>query len=732
MPSCEICNDLWQFFAEPDAARKNINLGSFDEALASQCPDHTRILEEFKSHCDSKGDGVFADRDTSDVGFIKGCNGESTTLYQSIKDLGLYWNLAAVKKRDVENHPGDGRVLDPDWVDLDLVTKWKQECLSSHGDKCENPMRIPTVIPAWLVDVEKKCVLSGGAGKPYVALSYRSSDAATYQLHQIALVELQKGGILETPEILAQLPLKIRHAISLTAAMGERYLWVDALCIDTGDRQATSEQLNLMTAIYAGAIFTVIAADGDRAEGIAGLKGISEPRTLKQKMFPIGKEHLVVRNFDTFSLEHWHDYHERGWTYQEFKMSPRKLLFMKGQVHWQCNCSVWHEELTLGSEVDKYIDPRPQILSSGFPDLGSLDNMLSNYNKKELTYDEDALAAISGLLTVFSRSFAGGFLYGLPEMLFDSALAWQPQWSHTSLRKRKTSGKPSHISFTATDLPTWSWVAWQGMFTFHYGEAVRVNDRQNWIKEVSPITEWYTSSAPSGQPRRRIRSTWFEQRDRRKDAKQPLPAGWTRLPAPVTDRFGNEPMLYPDGCGQYLYQHHAMPDDDCDTWYYPFDVPDIQLSTPYFVPEQTRYIFSKTWKASVWSHRAHVGPGHSLDHVLTLRKSVNEPGIGVLHLQTDEQLQLWPVPASKDDTEMGSKAELGRTIEVVAINHCVRYSKTFNEDAERYDHPLVREERVTVLWVEWENEVAYRLACGHINKAAWNSLEPEALDLVLG
>ncbi len=148
--------------------------------------------------------------------------------------------------------------------------------------------------------------------------------------------------------------------------------------------------------------------------------------------------------------------------------------------------------------------------------------MLCNYNERELTYDEDALAAISGLLTVFSRTFTGGFLYGLPEMLFDRALAWMPQWPHTNMRKRQSSGNLSHTGFTATDLPTWSWVAWQGMFTFWYGEAVRVNDIQHWIQEVTPITEWYTSSAPSGQPRRRICSTWFEERERRKDVNTPL------------------------------------------------------------------------------------------------------------------------------------------------------------------------------------------------------------------
>ncbi len=191
-------------------------------------------------------------------------------------------------------------------------------------------------------------------------------------------------------------------------------------------------------------------------------------------------------------------------------------------------------------------------------------------------------------------------------------------------------------------------------------------------------------------------------------------------------------MLYPDGCGQYLYRHDAFPDKDCDTWYYPFTVPDIETSTPFSMSEQTRYLFCKTWKASVFAHRVDDRYSGEDNHVLKLRRQANEPGIGSLHLQTNDQLHLWPAPDAKDNVETGSKAEHGRMIELVAINRAVHFAKTFNEDQQHYDHPLKREERVTVLWTESEDGVAYRLACGHVNKEAWDSMLPEVIDLILG
>lgn len=262
------------------------------------------------------------------------------------------------------------------------------------------------------------------------------------------------------------------------------------------------------------------------------------------------------------------------------------------------------------------------------------------------------------------------------------------------------------------------------------GESGRVNPRMYQFEETTPITEWYTSSASTGTPRRRIRSTWFEKREQRKDVKQPLPEGWTREPAPSNDETEDEePLLYPDGCEKYLYRHRDMPDKDCDRWYFPFDVPKIDASSPCTTPEQTRYLFCTTWKVSVWSHRT-LDQRFPDNHVLMLRKGPQDEGIGKLHLQTDEQMESWPAP--KEDTAAPMEDGSGRIIELVAINQSVYYAKTFNETLKRYDHPSTRAERINTLWLEWKDGVAYRLACGWVEKGAWKSLGPEEVDLVLG
>lgn len=381
----------------------------------------------------------------------------------------------------------------------------------------------------------------------------------------------------------------------------------------------------------------------------------------------------------------------------------------------------------MNAEISGYIDPRPAVISAGFPDLDSLAHSLSNYNKRNLTYDEDALSGTAGLLSVHSRTFEGGFLFGCPEMFFDHALAWSPYWSLTNMRRRVASSRPPETQLSASPaLPSWSWLGWQGIFSLHYGEAARINDRQFSMVETVPITDWYTSSEVDGA-RRKIRSTWFENRDAYKDLNTPLPEGWTRHKSTEIETFRGEPRLYPDGCdGSSVFSHNAMPDEDCKYWYYPFPVAKIEVTTPTFTPEQTQYLFCDTEKATLFSHRADYEDIFKGKHVLKLRKGAGSAIVGTLHLHNDEQWQLWP-EVEKDD-----QLPQGLEVELVAISRKITYKKTFNEELQRYNHPLLRQEHYNVLWLEWADGVAYRKAVGQVERTTWEGMQRQKIELILG
>lgn len=726
---CETCQNIWRRFAQPDSTHE-VNLGSFKQALTTQCHTHKPLVQAFAEYVsedeeDEENNSVSSEQNSGDVGITTGSPGNSVTISQSISKLGYCWELLLAKKDSVPHHPGTGRILNPEWADVDTLKQWKKQCLSTHGATCENPMKIWSTRPAYLIDVRNKCLVAGSSiSAPFVALSYTYGGASVPIIDAIALERLQESHALNAPEMEIYMSPVIQRAIHLTSVIEERYLWADALCIPHADEKLRLEELRMMGAIYANALITIIVADGDSQGGLSGLEGVSEHREMHQRIIPFGEEKLLVRNTGIFDLSGGSHYHSRAWTFQEYRMSPRKIIFLENELHWECQYSVWHEEMILGAEIDKYIDPRQSVIVSGFPDLGSLSHIITEFNETELRYDEDALPAISGLLSVLSRSFTGGFLYGLPEMFFERGLGWSPYWFHTDIRRRIPSERPADKRLSQSELPSWSWIGWQGMVNpFGHGEAARINDRSNWIEETFPITQWYTSNSPSDPPenRRRIRPTWFENRDTYKDMEKPLPPGWSRHDAPATGKFRSEPHLHPDGCGEYIFKHTAMPDRDTgnEAWYYPFPVAAIENSTPPFTPEQTSYLFCNTWGVRLWGQRT----GKSRENTAVLYNSFGK-AVGSLHLHHKDDLSLFPDTDSEDAP--------GLPVDLVVLYKSRQYSKTWNAQKETYELPLKKEDMYKVLWVEWKEGIAYRLASGVVWAKEWEKLDPQTVDLVLG
>jgi hypothetical protein len=84
------------------------------------------------------------------------------------------------------------------------------------------------------------------------------------------------AGLQENSGILAvigQVPQTVKDAMELTQGLGERYLWVDALCIIQDDEDDRNRAIGAMDAIYSSAFVTIIAASGtDSNSGLPGVR----------------------------------------------------------------------------------------------------------------------------------------------------------------------------------------------------------------------------------------------------------------------------------------------------------------------------------------------------------------------------------------------------------------------------------------------------------------------------
>lgn len=359
---------------------------------------------------------------------------------------------------------------------VEMVSWWERECSVLHGHKChlsisstERPLGHSPDWPDWVIDTNQGCIVRGNSVDKYVALSYvwnspgdSSGQATTNRLllQRENLDHLQHPWFLLFDSVWKRLPKVIQQSMLLVFQSGARYLWVDCLCIVQNDEH-TSAQVALLPRIYSGAFFTIIAA----AE-INGLLG-----SVAEVQNP-GQENTVDNLHGRLLATRWAT---RGWTFQEHIFSKRSIVFLDTAIFWDCQCSVWwsKNQTSLQVETDcesQGITPRfdeetqdtegslPRRLTSCFaPDLDLYRELVCRYNHRDLTEPQDAIPAFSGVLDVFTQFFHGDFISGLPELILDSVLLWQP----FRKAKRRIAAPSAQCLAPESPLPSWSWIGWQ-------------------------------------------------------------------------------------------------------------------------------------------------------------------------------------------------------------------------------------------------------------------------------
>ncbi|KAH8196159.1 hypothetical protein TruAng_009665 [Truncatella angustata] len=176
-----------------------------------------------------------------------------------------------------------GRVLDPQWINPGLLSQWKSDCDSLHQGLCKSFSHGPflSIRPIWLVDVARRCLVVAPGGCSYVALSYVWGATQSLETTTANLRSLQQVGSLVVKHATTPIAKTIRDALGVVELLGERYLWVDSLCIVQDDEKTKHTEMTKMAAIYANASVTILAIQGKNADsGLRGFRGFSEPRNV--------------------------------------------------------------------------------------------------------------------------------------------------------------------------------------------------------------------------------------------------------------------------------------------------------------------------------------------------------------------------------------------------------------------------------------------------------------------
>ena len=369
-------------------------------------------------------------------------------------------------------------------IDLGVIRSWWQRCMTEHP-KCRNTYKSLSSHPTGgktvfrVIDVEKNEVVIAPKACAYVALSYVWGGINVYQTKKCRKTRDILTGDEVIPIKRRRLPKTIRDALRVTELIGERYLWVDNLCIVQDDDYEREMTISRMDTIYRHSLLTIVAADSkDANSGLVGLEAGS--RLIRSVVGCVDNIYLTLAE-PAPELSHslWSS---RAWTYQEEQFSQRLLVFAHDRVYYKCADGSFGEARPLqrlkDSILSTVLEPElVQIMDDEDQVLYAYTQHVEAYTVRDLTYEADILHAFEGVMSHLSNISKDSYLFfwGLPSRDLVYALAWKRALSHFSLRRRSAAPRywngvaflfgtehPMRTFSSSIEFPSWCWAGWVG------------------------------------------------------------------------------------------------------------------------------------------------------------------------------------------------------------------------------------------------------------------------------
>ena len=417
-----------------------------------------------------------------------------------VSEDAAHFKLCLVFTSEIDEMQHSGQFIAEDRIDMDLCRRWLDDCLEKHPKACRDVSsgQVLDLPSGFLVlDVVDECITELPRESQFIALSYVWGQTETLCLELGNIAEMKRPGSLRAHK--QKVDKTILDAIEVVQKLGKRYLWVDRLCIIQNSSHR-GLQIACMDKIYSAAVLTLAAADGTNAN--SGLRGTSSnSRMLPQIVQEIRPDLILavsIASPDDPSGSLWAS---RGWTCQEQVLSKRLLLFLGGQVIWQCPSCLLCEDTAAESKISpirrlrqipaisdapgpsalwtdrEFAEPEPLRRPAAFLEYAEI---VHDYTKRRLTFANDILRAFEGLGSVLQQRFNCRLLSGLPEGYLDVALLWLP----STVQARRITPEES--------FPSWSWAGWVGRACYEELENPS-------LERIVPLIKWYVSDE-SGKP----------------------------------------------------------------------------------------------------------------------------------------------------------------------------------------------------------------------------------------
>ncbi|KAI8632539.1 heterokaryon incompatibility protein-domain-containing protein [Xylariaceae sp. FL1651] len=359
------------------------------------------------------------------------------------------------------------------------AAKWLRQCTMKH-DSCNGVNTPKEWAPTRLLDVGLRSPFpniiklhqtkSWQTPIQYAALSHCWGAIQPLKLLQGNLHTLMDGILLE------DLPMSFQDAIHTTRKLGIQYLWIDSLCIIQDSNEDWDLESSLMTYVYGGCLLNIAAAASNDCTG--GLFQNRPSSYLGPCLISVESQNEAsISWYQLWDQDLWHTEFEtaklntRAWVMQERILSPRTLAFTKSQLFWECRCKRASEEFPSEYPMDLFEKwqrsfEQPNLYNKlkvhdlnhhadsrlGDDPLPRLSlawhNLVMFYSRKDMTFEQDKLVAISGLAILFAQKMGLDYFAGLWKLTLLNDLLWEVNVD--------TYARHRPLAYRA---PSWSWAS---------------------------------------------------------------------------------------------------------------------------------------------------------------------------------------------------------------------------------------------------------------------------------
>ncbi|KAF2740107.1 HET-domain-containing protein, partial [Polyplosphaeria fusca] len=299
-----------------------------------------------------------------------------------------------------------------------------RECLTNHS-QCSRPSSgwLPTrvidvgsrdgsVDPRLIItaDVQFECTQEE---QRYVSLSHCWGKEHIITT-TMANIEDRKSVIR-----LNELPQTFQDAILITRSLGERFLWIDSLCIIQDAIEDWRSESVQMCTIYQRAVVTIMAAhaNGGGQGCFVSRDGLAQT-PFRMKFKNADQEIMATACFLPLSrmsadVSYPRPLFSRAWVLQEQAISRARLIYFGEQVYWECQSARGSERNPDGGTIlsgltnftkatvaadDPFAGEEPKDAQEFMENMHQQWCVLvENYMQRGITKTSDRLIAVDGL-----------------------------------------------------------------------------------------------------------------------------------------------------------------------------------------------------------------------------------------------------------------------------------------------------------------------------------------------